>query len=139
MNKSYIKAIYATANKLGLCDRIAPEEDELHQIVYRTTGKQSVSKLSDAELKKVLAELDNLKPKITKAQHGKAWSLFYKLKELSPGTASDGERMAGIVQKACGKKVRHIKPLQYLDSSDAEKVIETIKRYIRSCENKNKR
>lgn len=139
-NTDYTKAIYATANRLGLCDRLSPKEDELHGIVFRLTGKGSVSKLTDFEAKKVLQELDKLRTdKISPAQHKKAWALFYQLKELSPGTATDGERMAGIVEKACGKKVKSAKPLKYLGSSEAEKVIETIKRYIRSCENKNKR
>lgn len=136
-NRAYIKAIYAAGNKLGLCDRLSPKEDELHGIVFRLTGKGSVSKLTELEAKKVLRELDELRTdKISPAQHKKAWALFYQLKELSPGTASDGERMAGIVAKACGKKVKNSKPLKYLDSSEAEKVIEMLKRYIRSCENK---
>lgn len=139
-NQAFIKAIYASGNKLGLCDRLAPKEDELHNIVFRLTGKSSVSKLTEFEAKKVLRELDKLRiDKISSAQHKKAWALFYQLKELSPGTASDGERMAGIVEKACGKRVKPTKPLAWLSGSEAEKVIETIKRYIRSCENKNKR
>ncbi len=139
-NTDYTKAIYATANKLGLCDRLSPKEDELHSIVFRLTSKGSVTKLTEFEAKKVLRELDKLRTdKISLAQHKKAWALFYHLKELSPGSASDGERMAGIVLKVCGKRVKPAKPLKYLDCSEAEKVIETIKRYIRSCENKNKR
>ena len=136
----YVKAIYALANKLGLCDKMSPKEDELHAIVYRVSGKESVKKLTPAESKKVLMELDKLRTdKISKAQHKKAWALFYQLKELSPGTATDGERMAGIVLKVCGKKVKPQKPLQYLDSSEAEKLIEEIKRYIRSAERKSMR
>lgn len=135
-SRTYTRAIYAIANKLGLCDRSAPKEDELHGIVYQITGKSSVSKLTTVEAERVLRKLDELNPdkKITTAQHAKAWALFYHLKELSPGTASDGERMAGIVKKATGKNVRFVKPLQYLRSSEAEKVIEMIKRYIRTLE-----
>lgn len=135
-NQTYTKAIYAMANKLGLCDRSAPKEDELHGIVYQVTGKSSVSKLTTVEARGVLKKLDELNPdkKISTGQHKKAWALFYQLKELSPGTASDGDRMAGIVEKATGKTVKSVKPLQYLRSSEAEKVIEMIKRYIRTLE-----
>jgi len=140
-DKRYLKAIYATANKYGLCERNS-ECDDLHAIVYNLTRKASIRDLTDDEAKMVLRELQKYEPvgkgKMTDAQIRKAWAVYYRLKELTPGTASDGERICGIINKVTGISAVAKAPFKWLSMDDGEKVIEYLKRYVRSAERKNK-
>lgn len=127
-----IKAIYATAGRLGLCDKLDPKSDNLHALIYTVSGKDSVKKLTYHEARQVLKELEKSKApgKMSEKQIAKAWAVFYKLKELSPSKVSDGERMAGIIKKVTGISCTKYKPFAWLSKEDGEKVIEMIKRYV---------
>ena len=102
-----IRAIYALGTKLGINQN--SREDNLHQLVYSITGKESIKALSNYEAARVKSELikqmegyENIKKsgsgksidvppgKMTEAQQKKAWSLIYKLQEVSPSSAEIG-------------------------------------------------
>lgn len=82
---------------------------------------------------------------MTTAQQSMAWRLMYRLKELDekpmvhengvPYTV--GERMAGAIYKLTGitaKEGREI--FRWVDFENGEKLIEGLKRYVRSAERK---
>lgn len=141
MQAKYLKAIYACGNKYGLTEQ-GNKEDDLHAIVFKLTGKASIRQLSDAEAVTVLKELAKLEPagkgKMTAAQIKKAWAVYYELKELTPGTASDGERMCGIIKKVTNVSASAKNPFVWINFDDGEKVIEYLKRYLKSAKKRTK-
>lgn len=133
IHPNQIKAIYATAGKLGLCDRLDPKNDLLHALVFRTVGKESVKELTYLEALRVLEELKKgrIAPgKMSAGQQGKAWALMNELSRLSPSEASNGERMVGIVTKVTGVSCSKKNPFVWLSKKQGNEVIEMIKRYI---------
>lgn len=82
---------------------------------------------------------------MTTAQQSLAWRLIYRLKELDekprlhedgkPYTA--GERMAGAIYKITGITAKEGKNIfNWVSFEDGEKLIEGLKRYVRSAERK---
>lgn len=134
-----LKAIYASGNKLGLCDKLDPENDLLHALVFRTTGKNSIRELTYLEAFRVLEELKKSKiapGKMSAGQQGKAWALMNELAQLSPSEASNGERMVGIVTKVTGVSCSKKNPFAWLSKKQGNEVIEMLKRYIENEKNK---
>ncbi len=125
-------------------------EDAFHQIVYRITGKEHVSELTESEGKAVERELIRMKhrdlPKpqpreeipgmMTDAQQRYAWRLIYRLIELDKKDVPAGERMAGAVRKILQITASPKEPLRWVNREDGSKLIETLKRYVRSAERK---
>ena len=147
--KEVTKRLYAIAAKLGL---VEGGEDAFHQIVYRVTGKEHVSDLNEAEGKVVERELFRMKgqaqrkPKqreevpgmMTDAQQRYAWRMIYRLIELDGGEegAAPGERLAGAVRKTLGITASTKEPLKWVSREDGSKLIEALKRYVKSAEKK---
>lgn len=147
--KEVTKRLYAIAAKLGL---VEGEEDAFHQIVYRVTGKEHVSDLNEAEGKVVERELFRMKgqaqrkPKqreevpgmMTDAQQRYAWRMIYRLIELDGDAegASPGERMAGAVRKTLSITASTKEPLKWVSREEGSKLIEALKRYVKSAEKK---
>lgn len=145
--KEITKRLYAIAARQGL---VEGGEDAFHQIVYRVTGKEHVSDLDVAEGKAVERELLRMKrqtspkPKpreevpgmMTDAQQRYAWRLIYQLIELDKKDVPAGERMAGAVRKILGITASPKEPLQEIYREDGSRLIETLKRYVRSAERK---
>lgn len=151
-----IRAIYAMGSSLGINRN--SRDDELHQLVYGITGKESIKELTSSEVYSVQRELMNRmkgseniqksssrkKPidvppgKMTEAQQKKAWSLIYKLQELSPSGASEADRMRGAVRKILGMEINtdNKAPFRMVSVSDGRKLIDTLKKYVRSAEKK---
>ena len=143
------KRLYAIAAKLGL---VEGGEDAFHQIVYRVTGKEHVSDLNEAEGKVVERELFRMKgqaqrkPKqreevpgmMTDAQQRYAWRMIYRLIELDGDTegASPGKRLAGAVRKTLSITASTKEPLKWVSREDGSKLIEALKRYVKSAEKK---
>ena len=119
ITKEQIKRVYALASGLGILES-NNKNDMLHQLVFSVTGKESVSKLTDTEFKKLQGELiermklSNLeaplktkkdKPKakapedvpdmMTQAQQNLAWRMIYRLQELdeTESSATVGDRI----------------------------------------------
>lgn len=148
----------------ALCGSLELSEEERHTLIYGVTGKESTKELTSTETKAVIAELmerskyknrseplENRKPKayapreagmITPEQQSLAWRLVYRLKELDEGGgASVGERMTGAIKKLTGTNM--VKPGKEIfcrvTAADGNKLIEGLKRYVRSAENKAKK
>lgn len=142
------KRLYAIAAKMGMVERGG--DDPLHQLVYTLTGKEHVSELTDAEGKTVEAELLRLKrstpsrPKqyesipgmMTESQKRYAWRLIYRLKELDGKKTPVNKRMAGAVKKILDITANPKEPLRWVNRENGSKLIEALKRYVRSAERK---
>ncbi len=147
------KRLYTLANSLGLVDN-GSKEDPFHQLVYGLTGKDHVSELTPSEARAVQAELQKrmrlknhdkpLKKKkvikedipgmMTAAQQGLAWRLVYRLDELEPTDASVPERLIGAIEKVLGITAARADPFRWVNFEDGTKLIESLKRYVRSAE-----
>ena len=147
------KKLYAMAATLGLLER-GSEEDAFHQLVYGLTGKEHVSELSPAEANAVQRELQcrlrSAAPNVTKkrsrkkdvpgmmtaAQQKKAWSLIYRLDEIEPKEVPEVERLIGAIEKVLGITASKTDPFRWINFDDGTKLIEQLKRYVRSAERK---
>lgn len=145
------KKLYAMAATLGLLER-GSEEDAFHQLVYGLTGKEHVSELSPAEANAVQRELQcrlrSAAPNVTKkrsrnkevpgmmtaAQQKKAWSLIYRLDEIEPKEVPEVERLLGAIEKVLGITASKSDPFRWINFDDGMKLIEQLKRYVRSAE-----
>lgn len=138
---SEIRALYSLADRAGLLDK-SLKEDEFHLLINRETKKISVKDLTRGEFFKIYSiirktlEEDKKYEKPTKAIINKAWKLMYELEEISPKksyNASVGERMCGVIRKVIKVDAHISDPFRFVnDIEDVAKVIEEIKRYIKS-------
>ncbi len=153
MSAEMTKRLYALAAGLELIEKNS-KDDPFHQLVAGITGKTSVSELTTAEAKAVETELlkrmklssrnKPLKKKkpareavpgmMTAAQQGLAWRLVYRLDELEPTAASVGERLIGAIKKILGITASKSDPFRWIKFDDGTKLIEYLKRYVRSTE-----
>jgi hypothetical protein len=147
------KRLYALANGLGLVDN-GSKEDPFHQLVYGLTGKEHVSDLTPEETRTVQAELmkrmqlknhdkplkkkksakEDVPGMMTAAQQSMAWRLVYRLDELEPTAASVPERLIGAIEKILGITASRADPFRWINFDNGTKLIEQLKRYVRSAE-----
>lgn len=165
ITKEQIKRVYALASGLGLVES-NNKNDMLHELLFSTTGKTSVSDLTDAEFKQMQSELINRmklsnitaplkrkkdRPKdpdvadmMTQAQQSLAWRLIYRLQELDRDpivkdngiTISVSDRMKGAIEKVLDITPNMKSPFKWVTFVQGEKFIEQLKRYVRSAERK---
>lgn len=153
----------------GMCKSLGISEDDRRALICSVTGKESTKELTDRETEAVIQELrarskgkivppEKRNPKaykpaeagmMTTDQQSLAWRLMYRLQELDekpmlhengkPYTV--GERMAGAIRAILdnnmaqpGKDI-----FKRVNFDDGTKLIEGLKRYVRSAERKAKR
>lgn len=156
MTEQERKSIFAFCRELGIGD------DDRHAIIYGITGKESTTELTAAETKAVLHDLmERMKIKnrpelphrektqtpsvagmMTAAQQKLAWRLVYRLIELddAPNKASAAERMAGAIKKELGITTVPGKDIfRWVSFDNGTKLIEQLKRYVRSAEKRAER
>ncbi len=163
MTASQRKAIF------GMCGQLGMNDDDRHALVLGVTGKESTRELTDRETEDVLRELrkrlggetvppEKRNPKaykpavpgmITPDQQSLAWRYIYRLRELDEkpmlredGTpVTPGERMAGAIRAILGNNMtqpgEEIFARVHFD--EGTKLIEGLKRYVRSAERKAKK
>ncbi len=148
--------LYALASSLGMVERNNNREDAFHQLVFGITGKSHVSELTAVEANAVQRELQErmrirnrdvpLKHKsqrkkdvpgmMTVSQQKKAWSLVYRLDELEPKEVPVIERLLGAIEKILGITASKSDPFRWINFDDGTRLIEQLKRYVRSAERK---
>ena len=163
MTVSQRKAIF------GMCKSLGMSDDDRRALVLCVTGKESTKELTDRETEDVIRELkarlggetvppEKRNPKaykpaeagmMTTDQQSLAWRLMYRLQELDEkpmlhenGTpVTPGERMAGairaILDNNMAKPGKEIFDRVHFD--EGERLIEGLKRYVKSAERKAKR
>jgi hypothetical protein len=128
--------------------------------VFNLTEKNSISELSGAEFSTVERELlrlmrydsrpapmktarrkkgEDVPGMMTEAQQNLAWRMIYRLCELDERKgATPGERMCGAIRKILGIEAGIEAPFRWVDFDAGARLIEQLKRYVRSAEKKKK-
>lgn len=145
--------LYAIAANAGLVEH-GNKEDPFHQIVYSVTGKTSVKDLTSREMKQVENEIrsrisenvsgDKIKNQeavsgmMSPAQQSLAWRLMYQIQryDIKVSDKSVGARLAGVVRKTLKISASDTEPLKWVNAENSNKLIETLKRYVKSAEKK---
>lgn len=152
MTSTQIQRIYKLGAALDLV-----KNDELHTLVLGLTGQAHVSKLSAAEFKAVEHELlERIKLRqrtcppisskspsrsgsgMTSGQQNKVWQLMYTLSsyDAQPSAASLGDRLSGIIKRQLRIDANARQPFKWLDYQQGGQLIETLKKYVSSAEQK---
>lgn len=150
------RILYAIAAKNGLVEH-GNKDDPFHQIIYSVTGKTSVKDLTDREMQLVEAEIyshknDNISGDkirnqeavpnmMSPAQQSLAWRLMYRIRryDLTISDKSIGARLAGVVRKSLEISASETDPLKWVNAENGNRLIETLKRYVKSAEKKYNR
>lgn len=150
------QVLYAIAANAGLVEH-GSKEDPFHQIVYSLTGKTSVKDLTSREIKMVENEIrsrisenvsgDKIKSQeavtgmMSPAQQSLAWRLMYQIQryDVKVSNQTVGARLAGAVRKSLKISASDTDPLKWINAENGNKLIETLKRYVKSAEKKYKK
>lgn len=123
MNRNkVISAIWAISNK-----QLGMDSDDLHALVLRETGKESIRKCTDLQLERVLKAL-KLMTGIQEARSGRATAKQLKYiasLEYQLGWKNNPERMRGFL-----KKNRYPENVKWLDVKQASNLIEGLKKLL---------
>ena len=148
--------LYAIAANAGLVEH-GNKEDPFHQIVYSVTGKTSVKDLTSREMKQVENEIrsrisesvsgnkiksqEAVSGMMSPAQQSLAWRLMYQIQgyDIKISDKSVGARLAGVVRKTLKISASDTEPLKWVNAENGNKLIETLKRYVKSAEKKYKK
>lgn len=146
------RQLYATAANFGLVEH-GNREDPFHQIVYSVTGKTSVKDLTSREMKQVENEIRSRSENISgekirnqeavagmmpPVQQSLAWRLMYQIQRYDVKISDKpvGARLAGVVRKTLKITASDTDPLKWVNAENGNKLIETLKRYVKSAEKK---
>ena len=111
-------------------------DEDLHAVVFRETGKESMKKLSQGEINEVARVLQNMKDSVNGSARTKRTDTggdartvqqrrkIYALTEAL-GWNSDPQRIQGFVKRMTG-----IDRLEWLNVAQCEKVIEGLKAMV---------
>ena len=156
MTNAQRKAIF------GMCKSLGMNDDDRRALIYSVTGKESTKELTDSQTEAVIGELrkrcgglsvappEKRNPKVykpavagmmTTEQQSLAWRLDEKPllhEDGKPFTV--GERMAGAIHKICGITAKPGKDIfRWVSFDEGTKLIEGLKRYVRSAERRAKK
>ena len=145
--KKQIQAIYVIGAKCGLVER-GNKQDNLHNLIYQLTEKESVSELTEEQAAAVISRLkseeaaviaadEQVKAFISEAQIKKIFGLMYELAALSPSQAKVKDRLCGIIQKEMGLKVNPRSDIfRGFSERQGARLIDALKRYVRQAKRK---
>ena len=146
-----IQRIYALGERCGLLDRDLGANDNLHLWIKQWSRKDHISELTEKQADFIIARLidykENACPEkpteiehITGEQQSLCFRLAYKLAQLSPSEVEVRERLRGLICKVTGRNIQADGDIFYKVSRDeGARIIEMLKRIIRSEERKKKR
>ena len=145
--KKQIQAIYVIGAKCGLVER-GNKQDNLHNLIYQLTEKESVSELTEEQAAAVISRLkseeaaviaadEQVKAFISEAQIKKIFGLMYELAAPSPSQAKVKDRLCGIIQKEMGLKVNPRSDIfRGFSERQGARLIDALKRYVRQAKRK---
>lgn len=146
-----IQRIYALGAQCGLLDRELGADDNLHLWIKQWSRKDHISELTEKQADFIIARLidykENVCPErpaeiehITGEQQSLCFRLAYKLAQVSPSEVEVRERLRGLICKVTGCEIRSDGDIFHKVSRDeGARIIEMLKRIIRSEERKKKR
>lgn len=155
------KTIYGMATQMGLYDKYN-KDDDLHALVFRVTGKESISQLSDKDASLVIRELVKLKGgregqanppgkstgkkemqkhrpgMITPGMQKAVWYHMYRLQELDSKTSEMtlGERLCAIIKKFLRVDAVPQDPMRFVTFEAGNTLIEILKKMVQYEERK---
>lgn len=157
------RTIYGMATQLGIYDK-NNKDDDLHAIVHRLTGKESIGQLTDKDASLVIRELVKLKggrtaptdrakpPKkkdppqhrpgmINPKQQKAVWFYMYRLEELDEETSPvpRAERLCAIIKKNLHVDAAARDPFRFVSFEDGSKLIEVLKKMLQYEERRSKK
>ena len=144
--KKQIQLIYVIGTKCGLVEQ-GNKQDNLHNLVYQLTEKESISELTEEQAAAVISRLkdeetaadEQAKAFISEAQIKKIFGMMYELAALSPSDAKVKDRLCGIIHKELGIKVNPRTDIfKGFSERQGAALIEALKRYIRQAKKKGK-
>lgn len=149
-NKEQIKKIYALGAVCGMLDNSRGVEDDLHLWVRQwVPDVKHISELTDKKADFIIERLQDFSRgmksmkaplRMSEAQKNKAFSLTYRLAELSPSQVPVRDRLAGVIAQVTGREVSTKGSIfAKCTSEDGNKIIETLKRYVLTEERKKVR
>lgn len=144
-----MRSIYGIGKTLGIST--GGRDDNLHQLVEATTGKDSISSLTYEEAQSVIADLRarsagaektaaterrKLSGGMTTGQTKKVWGLMYDLQahDKVRSEASLGDRLCGIIKRELGVDATAKDPMRWLTYKQGTRLIEAIKGYVTTAE-----
>ncbi len=145
-----IQRIYALGAKCGLLDRDRGADDDLHLWIKQWSQKDHISELTEKQADFIIARLvdykENVCPSkpaqiehITGEQQSFCFRLAYKLAQISPSDIEVRERLRGLICKVTGREIKAGDIFYKVTRDEGSRIIETLKRIIRSEERKKKR
>ncbi len=146
-----IQRIYALGERCGLLDRELGADDNLHLWIKQWSQKDHISELTEKQADFIIARLidykENVCPErpaeiehITGEQQSLCFRLAYKLAQVSPSEVEVRERLRRLICKVTGREISSDGDIFYKVSRDeGARIIEMLKRIIRSEEIKKKR
>ncbi len=146
-----IQRIYALGAQCGLLDRELRADDNLHLWIKQWSRRDHISELTEKQADFIIARLidykENVCPErpaeiehITGEQQSLCFRLAYKLAQVSPSEVEVRERLRGLICKVTGREIHSDGNIFYKVSRDeGARIIEMLKRIIRSEERKKKR
>lgn len=146
-----IQRIYALGAKCGLLDCERGDDDDLHLWIKQWSQKDHISELTEKQADFIIARLidyqNNVCPPkpedrefITNEQKKLCFGLAYKLAKLSPSKVEVRDRLRGLIRKVTKKNIKTDGDVFFkVTREEGSRIIETLKRMIRSEERKMKR
>ena len=148
------RTIYGMATQLGLYEK-GNKDDDLHAIVYRVTGKESIGKLSEKEAGLIIGELVKLKSgsrgradrknargrqktrehrpgMITPEQEKAVWFYMYRLEEMDeePAQMTRAERLCAVIKKYMHVDAAARDPMRFMSFKAGSTLIEVLKKMV---------
>lgn len=165
MSSDKRRTIYGIATQLGIYDK-QNKDDDLHALVLRVTGKESIGQLNDKLASLVISELVKLKggseikratppgaprEKRESQKHGQhragmitpgmqrtVWYHMYRLEELDKELSQRalGERLCAIIKKFLQVDAVPQNPMQFVSFDAGNTLIEILKKMVHYEEHK---
>lgn len=115
---------------LAKSPELSLDDEELHSIVYRETGKESIRALTQGEINKVCSELSRLKDSVKKGNGGQRQGMatdnqLYLVKKLEEelGWADNPKRLKAFMLKYYNRA-----SVKWLTFKEASRLIESLKK-----------
>ena len=133
-----IRTLWAIAKS----PELALSEEDLHAVVFRETGKESMKKLTQGEINALARVLQNMKDGVQRDTRSKRTDeggdprtvpLRHKIYALCDvlGWNNDNNRINGLVKKMCG-----VDRIEWLTMAQCNKVVEALKSMVARQEQK---
>lgn len=145
-----IKAIYALGQALGLVG--SGHEDLLHSLVAAEYGSESIRELPEQQADALIRRLrEDCRPAapvlpsragaMSEGQIKKVWRQMYRLAacDTEPSVISLGERLCGIIRRELHISAAPRDPFRWLDYAHGRRLIEILKGYATTAENRKER